>query len=49
VPVASPDDQVRLLGEQADRLGDRITPLDGQRTARREVVLKVDDQQRGRH
>ena len=45
MPVARGDHEVEAVQELVDRLRDPIALGHGQRTARREVVLEVDDQE----
>ena len=45
MPVARGDDEVEAVQERVDRLRDPSPVGDGQRTARREIVLEVDDQE----
>jgi hypothetical protein len=50
MPVAGRDDEVEVAGvdQRVDARRDRVAVGDGERAARREVVLEVDDQERPR-
>ena len=45
MPVARGDDEVEAVQERVDRLRDLGALRHGQRAARREIVLEVDDQE----
>ncbi len=49
VPVARGDDIARLAGEPVDRLDHRVAVGNGERAAKAEVVLNVDDDQAFHH